>query len=256
MLLSLYNFLYLYKLGYLPEGNIEFENKLFIKQTEMRNNILTLLTFISLSFTATAQYSEAERPMSMGMKNSLSLSVNDLKTSKVEDIWQDYVKQYDGKTKKDKKMKEYVTDAAKVYYIPGLSTINIYARFEERGKTTTEAIIFFLDGDRFLSTSYNADQMKAANEFVRQFDIAIQKYKTNQLLEAEQKKLKGLESDLKKLVRDNESLHKDIEGYKDKIAKAETAISKNNGDQEKTASMIMEQNKVIEKVKTDLNALK
>ena len=92
----------------------------------MRNIILTLLTFISLSFTATAQYSEAERPMSMGMKNSLSLSVNDLKTSKVEDIWQDYVKQYDGKTKKDKKMKEYVTDAAKVYYIPGLSTINIY----------------------------------------------------------------------------------------------------------------------------------
>lgn len=222
----------------------------------MRNLLIVLACVFGLNTAVNAQYAEGERPMSMGMKNALSFDIQDLKASKAEDLWQDYVKQYGGKTRKEKKMKEYFTEGAKVYYIPGLSTVNVYARFEERGKTATEAIIALADGERFLSTAANAEQMKAANEFVRQFDVAIQKYKTNEKLQEEQKKLKNLESDLKKLVKENESLHKDIENYKDKIAKAETAISKNTGDQQKTASMITEQNAVVEKVKKDLDALK
>lgn len=222
----------------------------------MRNLLIVFLIIFGFNNIASAQYTEGERPFSMGMQNALSLDIQDVKASKVEDLWQDYVKQYSGKTKKEKKMKEYFTEGAKVYFIPDLSTVNIRARFEERGKTATEAIIALADGERYLSTAANAEQMKSANEFVRQFDVFVQKYKTNLQLEEEQKKLKNLESDLKKLVKENESLHKDIENYKDKITKAETAISKNNGDQQKTASMIIEQNAAVDKVKKALEALK
>lgn len=203
-----------------------------------------------------AQYTEGEKPMTQGLKNALSFEIKDLKTSKVEDLWQDFVKQFDCKTKKDKKMDEYFSDNAKIYYIPSTTSIDIFANFAERGKNATEASIFFLDNDRFLSTASNAEQMKGATEFVRQFDIYVQKYQTKEQLEDEQKKLKKLESDLKKLIKDNENLHKDIENYKDKIKKAESDIVKNTGDQEKATQMINEQAKIMEQVKSKLDQLK
>lgn len=203
-----------------------------------------------------AQAVEIEKPMSMGLKNALSLEIKDLKVSKITDLWEDFMKQFDCKTKKDKKLDEYFSDNAKVYYIPSAGNLDVYARFSERGKSAVEANIFILENDNFLSSKANAEQMKGAFEFVRQFDVFVKKYQVTERMEDEQKKLKKLESDLRHLIKDNENLQKDIISYKDKINKAEADIKKNNSDQEKANAMINEQAKVIEQVKTQLDGLK
>ncbi len=222
----------------------------------MKNLFLTLIMISGFSAGIYAQAVELEKPMSMGLKNALSLEIKDLKVNKVADLWEDFMKQFDCKTKKDKKMDEYFSDNAKVYYIPTTSSLDVYARFAERGKNAVEANIFILENDKFLSTKANAEQMKGAVEFVRQFDVFVQKYQTKERLEDEQKKLKKLESDLKHLIKDKENLEKDIVNYKDKIKKAESDIEKNKGDQEKANLLINEQAKVMEQVKLLLDSLK
>jgi translation initiation factor 2B subunit (eIF-2B alpha/beta/delta family) len=221
----------------------------------MKNTIFILsMSFLFLTPTF-SQGVESEKPMSLGLKNGLSFEIKDLKVSKAEDLWQDFMKQFDCKTKKDKKLGEFFSDNAKVYYIPTVSSIDVYARFAERGKSV-DASFFFLETDHFLSSKLNADQMKGAGEFVRQFDVYVQKYQTKEKLEDEQKKLKKFESDLKKLAKDNDSLHKDIENYQDKIKKAEAEITKNLADQEATNKIIIEQARMVDQVKSHLEGLK
>ena len=215
-----------------------------------------ILTVIMLSLsTINAQVTEVEKPMSMGLKNALVTTFRDIKQNKLEDLWEDYVKQFDTKAKKDKKMDEYYVPSAHVFYIPGAATTDIYARFLELG-STIEGSFFFITNGSFVSSTSNAEQMKGGQEFVRQFVVYVDKYKTNLVMEGEQKTLKKLESDLKKLARDNENLHKDIENYKEKIRKAEEAIVKNVTDQENTNKMINEQAKKVDVIKSQLDALK
>lgn len=219
-------------------------------------SLLLILSGIMLSFLSlNAQVSEIEKPMSMGLKNALVTNFREIKLSKLEDLWQDYIKTFDTKAKKDKKLDEFSAPAAHIYYIVGSASTDVYARFAELG-STIEASFFFVAGGNFISSTSNADQMKGAQEFVRQFTVYVDKYKTNERLEDEQKALKKVEGELKKLARENESLHKDIENYQAKIKKAEADIAKNLTDQENTTKLINEQAKKVDSVKQQLDALK
>lgn len=220
----------------------------------MKNQIST---FIILLFASTlfAQATEGEKPMSLGLKNGLSIELKDAKVKDVRDLWEDYMKQYDTKAKRDKKLDEYFSENAKVFFIPATSKLNIYARFQDMDKYVL-ATIFFADNDIFLSSAVSAEQMKGAQEFARLFDVFVKKDQTQNQLKEEQKKLKNLESDLKKLVKDNGNLHDDIDKYKDKIKKAEEDIVKNNADQDKANKIINDQALYIEQVQKRLEDLK
>ncbi|HMG15644.1 MAG TPA: hypothetical protein VK590_09365, partial [Saprospiraceae bacterium] len=132
-----------------------------------------------------AQVTEVEKPMSMGLKNALVTNFRDIKQKKLEDLWEDFMKQFDCKTKKDKKLGEYLSDNAHVYYIVNAPTTDIYARFAELGPMI-ELSLFFVVNDAFLSSKTNTEQMKGANELLRQFVVFVDKYKTNERLEDEQ----------------------------------------------------------------------
>ena len=67
----------------------------------MKNLFLTLIMISGFSAGIYAQAVELEKPMSMGLKNALSLEIKDLKVNKVADLWEDFMKQFDCKTKKD-----------------------------------------------------------------------------------------------------------------------------------------------------------
>ncbi len=218
--------------------------------------ILLSLSILLISTTyIRAQVTEVEKPMSMGLKNALVNNFKDIKQKKLEDLWEDFMKQFDCKTKKDKKLGEYLSKSAHVYYIVNAPTTDIYARFNELGPVV-EVSLFFVVNDAFLSSKLNAEQMKGANELMRQFFVFTEKYKTNERLEDEQKALKKVENDLRKLAKENESLHKDIENYKEKIKKAEADIVKNQSEQDATNLKITEQAKKVDAVKQQLDGLK
>ncbi len=220
------------------------------------NKILLALSILLISITYLgAQVTEVEKPMSMGLKNALVNNFKDIKQKKLEDLWQDFMKQFDCKTKKDKKQGEYLSANAHVYYIVNAPTTDIYARFNELGPVI-EVSLFFVVNDAFLSTKTNAEQMKGANELMRQFVVFVDRYKTNERLDDEQKALKKAENELKKLAKENESLHKDIDNYKDKIKKAEADIVKNQSEQDAANAKITDQAKKVDAVRQQLDALK
>jgi len=221
----------------------------------MKKILLALSILLISNNYISAQVTEVEKPMSMGLKNALVTNFKDIKQKKLEDLWEDFMKQFDCKTKKDKKLGEYLSDNAHVYYIVNAPTTDIYARFNELGPLI-ELSLFFNVNDAFLSSKTNAEQMKGANELMRQFVVFVDKYKTNERLDDEQKALKKDENELKKLAKENESLHKDIENYKEKIRKAEADIVKNQTEQDAANGKITEQAKKVDAVRKQLDALK
>lgn len=198
--------------------------------------------------------SETEKVMSQGSKNSLSVNLSKTNAKFAEKIWKDFIKQYKGDYKRDKKNDEYFLDNAMIAGIGGGNTVDMYMKFNETNDNTTATLWIDLGGAYVNSKDFK-DKYSEAEKMMFNYAITVSKEQTKLQLEEQQKALKKLESDQKSLEKKNASLLADIEDYKKKIAKAEEDIKTNLKQQEETKVKIETQKKVVDEVQTKLNNL-
>jgi len=210
---------------------------------------ITLLTTIFLfSAIATfAQVTENEQYMSQGTYNCLSIELPTGSEKDAPKEWGKFFKKY-GKTKKNRKTDEYFTDDANIMGMSN-NSVDVYTTFS--GNTMTA---WFDLGGTYLSSSDNG--FATGEQILLDFGLHLKVLQVEDELEDEEKNIKNLQSDLKKLEKDKATLEKNIENWKAKIAQAEADIEQNIQEQETKTVQIGNQEVIVEQVKARLAELK
>ncbi|HNE29311.1 MAG: hypothetical protein U0U46_20030 [Saprospiraceae bacterium] len=194
---------------------------------------------------------ETESMMSLGSRPGYRLTFVNAEAGMVEDMWTDFVKKnFGGKLKKDRKTKELTATGLKSPMV-GIDPFTLYTTVEKNGSNVV-LTAFFDKGASFLNRRDDPRGAQEVSNAMRQFYLDVRRAVIGKEMKAQEEKAKEMESRLKKLQRDNESLHKDIDNYKTKIKKAEEDIVKNQKDQEATAVDIETQRRLIEQTRQRL----
>ncbi len=216
---------------------------------------ILLITCFTISFSF-AQIEEGNRSMSQGSNNAISLEIPNAEAKFAKKVWTKYIKEETkgGKTKWDKKMKEFFSDDLEYVAIGGANTIDLYAKFTNVGENVEVSVWFDLGG-AYLNSEMHGDKYNEGAKFLMRFAIEVAIETTKMELKEEEKKKKNLQNDLESLKKKKEGYHKDIEIAKNKIAEAEANIEQNIKDQENTNGAILEQDNIIEKIRKKLEQL-
>jgi len=214
---------------------------------------LLFLLFIIPSF-AFGQIIEEDKSMSLGVKNALVLELPGTSEKIVDKLWKKYSKDFDGKTKKDRKSDEWFTDDGNIISIGGANTLDVYARIGSVGDAVSLTAWFDMGGT-FLSSYEHPDEYDEAQKILLRFALEVAIETTKIELNGEEKKMKELDNKLKRLQRDKENYEKEIVLAKERIEKAEANIETNEKDQSNTNEAIEAQRGVIEQVQDKLRQL-
>lgn len=194
---------------------------------------LMIMMVISLQSFCIAQQPavrESDRQMSSGVQNCLIMDLPKYDIDMMEDVWKDFIKPYNGKTKKDKVLKGWFTEKADISDIGKATKVGIYLQLEEKSNMVQVSSWWDLGPDGFL-TSKNGSAYAATVNFLQQYAQQCKIRSIEIRLAAAEKELKSLENDQTKLEKQNKNLHEDIEDWKSKIAKAEKEIVENEQKQ-------------------------
>jgi len=214
----------------------------------MKNILTILLCFVSFSVLF-GQISEQEKSMSVGVYNSMTLELPDTDKKFAENLWKKYLKQFKGKTRRNKKAKEYFTENGNLI---GVGSVNMYSHLSG-SKTSTDLTVWIDLGDEYLNSYTHSDKYTEAETILMRFALEVTREKIRIELAEEEKQLSKLNKKLKKLERSNDNYHRDIRIAEEKIKKAEQNIKENEVSQEETRSSIDQQKAAIEAVKKRLS---
>lgn len=214
--------------------------------------IITSL-FICFSTLAIGQVIEQERRMSLGEQSALVLEIPNSDTKTVESVWKSYFGNY-GRTRKNRKADEWYVNGAEISALGMSRPVDVYAQIS--GNQTGTTVVTWIDmKGGFLSANKYPEQYPKAVKMLQDFQIEVRKEILKSDLKEQEKLLSRLESDLKKLMRDNEDLHKTIKKAEEAIVKAREDIEQNIRDQEQKKSELSSQQSTVEGVKKKIKHL-
>jgi hypothetical protein len=213
--------------------------------------LLALLGFVVALSAQTSPVRELDKTMSFGTRPCFRVEFRNTKTDLVTEQWKTFVKErFSAKLKKDKKSDELYAAELSVSALSN-SQLTLRSTVEKSGDDVALNVWFDL-GSGFLN---RREQPQAANEAVRllsDFFVQVRREVIAQELKVAEKKMKDLESDKRKMEKDNDGLHKDIENYQAKIKKAEDDIVKNEQSQNANVADQEAQRRLIEEIKIRL----
>lgn len=215
----------------------------------MKKITLLFLLLMSVSVFLNAQVTESTAYMSQGTFNALTIELPEGSEKDAPKEWVRFFKKY-GKTKKNRKTEEYLTDNAKIL---GLSnnSVDVYTKFS--GSTMT---VWFDLGGAYLSSAEHASGFAVGEQILMDFGLHLKVLMVEEELKTEEKSLKKMEGDLVKLENNKVTLEKNIEDWKAKIAQAEADIQQNIVDQDTQTSAIEQQQTILEQIKARLAELR
>lgn len=195
---------------------------------------------------------EGEELMSAGFRNAFSIRVPTGDKRLVRKVWKDYMgSRFNGRTKYDRKNKEYITTNAKISAM-GDRNSNLIGKQEKLGNSIRFTIWVENDGSQVRSVS-DRRQGREADMILNDFVLEIEREKTRIHLKEEQKQLSQLERDLRKLKAANDRYYREIEMAKERILRMEENIIKNEAEQIEAVERIGQQQEVVKTVKNDLD---
>lgn len=207
----------------------------------------------SISFTTAQKINEETKSMSLGKQTGFQIDIDGADEDMTEDVWKDFIKDY-GKTKRNKKAREYYSVGAQVPLIAGANNLDLYIRFDERVNMTS--VMLWVDlGESFVNSDEYPKEAQGVEDFLKDFYLAVRKESIEKEMKEQEKILNKMDKELRKLEKKNTGYHKDIEKAKEKIEKAEKNIEQNLKDQEDQRITIEQQKKVIEEIIERLNNL-
>jgi hypothetical protein len=192
-------------------------------------------------------------PMSEGVKSGIGVTLPGVDTKFVDNQWKSYIRKYGGKYKWNRKGSEHLNEGST---LPGVSDkpINIYARSQPSGNDV-QFFVWIKEGDKFISSVQDTAMMQGAMQVLNHFTLEVAREKLKEDIKEEEKQLSRMESEQKKMERAKEKLEKDIEDYKNKIAKAEQDIIQSIQDQANNRASMERQQEKIDALKSKLKEL-
>lgn len=217
--------------------------------------LLPILVFLLIGQLGYSQISERNAKMSQGVQNALVLDIPDTDAKLVGRLWQNYMKDfYSNKPKYDRKASEWFSDDAKIVAIGQGNSVDVHANAAKAGNGTALTMWINLGG-AYLSSANHPERYAEAEKMLMRFALEVARETTKMEMDGEEKELKKLESELRKLKVANDRYHKEIARAEEAIQKAKENIAQNEIDQENMALKIENQGKVIESVRVRLNDL-
>lgn len=218
----------------------------------MKKTTMLLLVMLGFSCLLTAQITEEERSMTQGMNPAMIMTIPNADDKNVEKLWKKFMKSKDARTKKVKKSEEWFSNGADIPSIGGSKDVNVYATFEQSGGDVRMTTWIEM-GDAYLNSQDHPERYSAGEDFLNAFELEVYKEGVRKEIKLEENNLKKLEGELKKLKRNNDRYHKEIEDAKKRIAKMEENIEINIVEQEETNTKIDDQKRIVEQTRRKLD---
>lgn len=211
--------------------------------------------FILLSTQlGTAQPAAVEKAMSLGVYPGIELNLP-TDARQAERFWRDFIKDYDGKTKKVRGEGEWLAAGMELIAVGGSDPVNVYALVEKAGSNESEITVWFqLKDGSFVGPDNEPAAFDGAMQLMSQFERYVQKRLTEMELEEQERKLKDLERELTRLQRDKENYEDAIRKAEETIRKMKANIADNEKAQEDTRLRIEMQKKAVEEIRRRLSS--
>jgi len=191
-----------------------FKTLCYLFKLGTMQKILTFLFLAALGLSSiNAQIVETEKAMNTGVNTALVLEIPDSDKKIVEKVWKNFAKSFDARVKKIKKSDELLTESPSIAGFSEAGLKNIIVSFEQNGENV-EFHSWFELRDQYLNSYNYPDEFDEAQKLLLNFGLEVAKEYTLMELENEEKTLKKMDSDLKRLVKEKANYEKAIEDYK------------------------------------------
>ncbi|MBN2667828.1 MAG: hypothetical protein JXR60_01255 [Bacteroidales bacterium] len=195
---------------------------------------------------------ESTERFSVGKVDVGIVNIHQADKKYVEQAWKKLMKRYSGSVKN--KAEIFADDV--IIKKMSNNTVDVYAIVRDGSEGQVEIVVAVDLGGAFLSRSQHPDKYKLFEEILRDFAVDVSREAVREQAEDEQKALDKLTKEQEKLVSTNESLHKSIEEYKQKITEAESDIEQNLKDQETKKEEIEKQRQIVIEITERERAIK
>lgn len=190
--------------------------------------------------------------MQDGSFNSFLFELPNVEKVEAEDDWKKFMGQYKAKIKFDKKTGLWLADDAKM---PKLSenTVDVYARIIEDAspKKQTSIVVWFDLGGAYVNSQTHPLEAAYCQGIINEYATQTFRHHAESVTKSEEKRLKELEGELKKLQKDQGDYEKEIEKAKALIIKMEEAIKQNEIDQKTRSADIEVQRQTVSEAQTN-----
>lgn len=216
----------------------------------MKGLPFVLLLLLSSVMVQAQGFQEVKKSMSQGEHNAyvLNFDIGDAET--IADLWVDYQKdEAKQKPKFNKGTKEYLADDAEIKDISN-NTIDIYSTVtsKEKGKGAIVHVWFDLGG-AYLSSARHPERMAATKQWLSGFNKQVRVAFAEQLLEAEEDKLKDLQKELKDAEKTKSNAESDI-------SKLEKELEEARNEVKESTKMISEKQAAVKEQEAKVEAAK
>lgn len=213
-----------------------------------------ILILLAIASCLGAQPTSVVKAMSLGVYPAIELNLP-APAREAERLWRDFLRDYDGKTKKVRGEGEWLAAGMELIAVGGNRPVNVYALIEKVSASESEITVWFqLSDGSFVGTENEPEAFDGAMRIMAQFERFVQRRLTERELEAQEHKLKELERDLTRLQRDKENYEKAIEQAQETIRKMKAQIAENEKAQEDTRLRIELQKKAVEEIRRRLES--
>jgi hypothetical protein len=199
---------------------------------------------------------EAQEYMNQGTHNALVVEIEGADARVAEKVWADFVKDnYGTRVKKVKRSEDHIAEGANVGIVGAGTGVNLYSRAEDRGRSA-KFMVWMDVGNDYLSSGSYPTWYTTAENMMYEYKLEVKRELVREELKEEEKNLKKLQNDLKRLQSLQERYHKIIEDSYERIQKAESDIAQNDGEQQGMVQEIEQQMMLIQQVMNKLNSIK
>lgn len=214
-----------------------------------------LFGLIILLFTTAFIYAQKNYPVTEGTKSmyqgthpAFTMTFEGLDVKTAEDEWKQFVKDYKGKAKEDKKNDIWFTDDAKMEKVSD-NTIDLYTSFTEIAQGTMVTVWFDLGG-AYLASSLDRGRTEEAKKVLQRYGHAISKIQAKENWDQQEEVLTNLENELKDLEKDHSDIQKKIEDLKTELMEVEAQARQNLAEQQSKQNAIKAQEKAVDTAKS------
>ena len=192
--------------------------------------------------------------MSLGLRPAFEVYFPKTKEKRVKRMWKAFVKKhYEGKLKYSRRSGEYLLkEARSVVMYAG--AFDLYTQIDSKGEFVTLRVWYDL-GQSFLEERFHPTQTAEVRDVLRSFYFDVRRDQQSDKVDDATSTLEDAERALEQLVKKNESLHKDISGYREKIREAEHDILENERDQSAARTLIETRLRSVESARKQLNKI-
>lgn len=209
---------------------------------------ILLIAILTSQFTFSQKEITVEESITSiaeGSNNALSVVIFEADEKFIEKAWKKFMKDYKAKVSSKN---DIFADDAEIKDI-SINPLDIYAKIEINSNGDCVLFVAFDLGGSFLSSSKHPDKFKSAKRILRDFGLSTSKEAIMEKLKEAEKALKKMENDKESLIKENEDLHKKIEGWQMDIEKAKDDIKNNEQAQHDKAKEIDKQIIILEEIK-------